>query len=110
MEQIAAAMVACLMIAAPVVVAQEDDGETPEESTWGLCQAKQASQPGNQASNGTVNQTPPFSNVSEEDCQEADHPSNQTFGPDDHPDDEDHPGQNESEEHPDDEDHPGGQP
>lgn len=105
---------ALFLVAAPLAVAEEhgEDQGPPEESTWGLCQAEEASQPGNEASNGTVNETPPFQDVDEEDCENAERPGNGTAsddrpGADDHPDEDDNPGDDRASDHPDEDDNAG---
>lgn len=106
---------ALFLVAAPLAVAEEhgEDQAPPEESTWGLCQAKEASQPGDEASNGTVSETPPFQNLTEEDCEDAERPGNDTApggppedlpGAEDHPDDDDNAGDDQEPDHPDDRD------
>lgn len=97
------ALLAILLLTAPLAASQEDapgeDGDAPpEQATWGLCNAQDASQDGDDASNGTVSSTPPFANLTEDDCDAAAHPANGTpgadhapFGPSDHPDGDDHP-------------------
>lgn len=105
-----------LVALTPAALAEHGD-ESNEAATWGLCQAKEESQPGDEASNGTVSESPPFSDLSEEECEEAQHPASGTPGEDripenpgqdnipDHPGGDDHP---DGEDHPDQEDNPGG--
>lgn len=104
-----AMLTALLLVAAPLAVAEEE-GENegpPGEATWGLCTAKEASQPGDEASNGTVSGTPPFQGISEEECENAERPGNGTGGPpedlpgpEDHPDQDDNPGDEHQPENP----------
>lgn len=78
---------ALLVAAAPLAVA---DGPA-DDSEWGRCQAYFAAETGNDNSNGTVYDTPPFQNLSEEECEETSPPYEGT------PAEEhagDHPGQN----------------
>jgi hypothetical protein len=88
-------LAALFLVAAPIVAASEDGGPD-ENATWGLCTAQNNSDQGDDASNGTVSDTPPFNNTSEEDCDDAEHPANGTPGEDHAPSDPgkpDDPGQ-----------------
>lgn len=88
---------AMIVTTAPVALADDpgdDPQDPPAEAHYGLCTAEEASQPGDDNSNGTVASAPPFANTTEEECDQAERPGNGTapgYGPDDHPDDEDHP-------------------
>lgn len=83
-----------LALAGPFLVASASADDGPDDNaTWGLCTAKNVSELGNEASNGTVNATPAFSNLSEEDCEDAEDPWNGSPGDDHIPGD---PGGNES--------------
>lgn len=83
-----------LLFAFPVALADEGDGQEgpAEESTWGVCVADDASEQGDEDSNGTVSSTPPFASTSEEDCDEASAPWNGTAGDDHVPADPPHDG------------------
>lgn len=118
-------LIAVMLLAAPAVVAQEDG--PAEESTWGRCVAQDNNRDGNDASNGTVDNTSAFENLTEEDCENASAPwenannsSNvpSDIGPGDNPGDGDHPGQDDDpgegddgsgnqDDHPDEDDNPG---
>lgn len=122
MHRIEIAVIALVLFAAPIVSAQGDDGAN-ENATWGLCQAQEASQPGDDASNGSVSSTPPFSNTSDEECENAEDPWAGTPGGDHVPEDpgqpddpgapedpgeDDNPGDDQGgDDHPDEDDNPG---
>lgn len=86
-----------LVATAPAVLADDpgdDPQDPPEEAHYGLCTAEDASETGDEESNGTVSSAPPFANTTEAECDQAERPGNGSapgYGPDDHPDDEDHP-------------------
>lgn len=98
------ALIAALaLVAAPLAAADHggDHGDPPDAANYGLCTAQDASETGNENSNGTVNATPPFSPLDEEDCEDAEPPS----GPDDTPAPDD-PGDDEQPEDPGDDNAP----
>lgn len=99
-------LAAIVMLAAPMVVSAEGDG-ADENATWGLCQAQENSEQGNNASNGTVQSTPPFENLSEEDCENAEPPWAGTPGADHAPEDPGRP-ENPGGDHPGEDENPGG--
>lgn len=98
---------AVVMLAAPFATTMAG-ANADDNATWGLCQADDANDQGDNSSNGTVGETPPFANLTEEDCEEAEHPSNGTPGEDNVPEDPggDEAGEDE-EDHPDEDDNPG---
>lgn len=120
METETVIVTALILVAAPLATATgaATDGANEsamtdganESATWGLCQAQENNRQGNNASNGTVDETPPFANLSEEDCEDAEHPRNQSPGEQGPPDDR--PGQGDGDEegedeHPDEDENPG---
>lgn len=91
------ALIGLGLLTAPFALAE--DGDPDENATWGLCTAQEASQPGDDASNGTLGSTPPFANTTDEECANATHPANGTPGEDHVPSD---PGADEGDENRDD--------
>jgi hypothetical protein len=82
-----------LLFAFPISLAEEGADDGPDENaTWGLCTAQDANEGGDEASNGTVSSTPAYNDTDEEDCEEAEHPANDTGGPEDRPGADDNPG------------------
>lgn len=110
MDKEAAIVTAVFLLAAPFASTMAG-ANADDSATWGLCQAQDNNQQGNESSNGTVSETPPFSNLSEEDCEEAEHPANDTPSPEDPPEErpDDTPGEedNPGDDSPDEEDNPG---
>lgn len=85
-------MTALFLLAAPFAASMAG-ANVDDNATWGLCQADEANEQGDEASNGTVDETPPFANTSEEDCEEAEHPADRSVpGPDDRPGADENPG------------------
>lgn len=74
---------ALALVAAPMAAADHggDHGDPPDAANFGLCTAQDASEEGDENSNGTVSDTPPFSSLDEEDCENAEPPA----GPGDTP-------------------------
>lgn len=98
------ALIAALaLVAAPMAAADHggDHGDPPDAANFGLCTAQDASEDGDENSNGTVSETPPFSSLDEEDCEDAEPPS----GPGDTPA-PDNPGDDEQPEDPGDDNSP----
>lgn len=62
-----------VLLSAPFVTASDHDGPS-DDATYGLCTADDNHDPGDEASNGTVAETSPFENTSEDECQNASHP------------------------------------
>lgn len=97
------ALTLAVVLAAPFMVASANTTDTfDENATWGLCEADEVNEQGDEASDGAVEDTPVFSNLTEEDCENATAPWNGTPGkeyapkdpgePDDNPDEDDNPG------------------
>lgn len=101
---------ALVLLAAPAAMATfPSEGEDP--SLWGRCTAQDAFEQGNESSNGTVGETPPFANLTEDECDNATAPWDGTPGDEHVPED---PGNDSGEDeddnadgHPDENDNPG---
>lgn len=74
--------VAVALLVGAGLTAAAEDGDVPEEAHFGICTAREHAEEGNDASDGTVYDTPPFNSTSEEDCENATHPGNDSI-PDD---------------------------
>lgn len=99
-------VVALVLLAAPIAGAADGSGGADENATWGLCQAQDANEQGNESSNGTVHDTAPFANVNESNCENASSPWAGTPGEDHVPDDPGDDNRNDSDDHPDEDDNP----
>lgn len=100
MSKDVAIVTALALLAAPMALATVTAGVADDNATWGLCQAHDASEQGNESSNGTVHDTPPFQGINESTCENATAPWNGTPGedrvPEDPPDEDDHPGEDDN--------------
>ncbi len=87
-----------LTLGIPMVGADGHDDAPADEATWGLCQAYFASEPGNEASNGTVYDTPAFEDINASVCEDTEPPWAGTPGEDYAPDDpvRDRPGEDDN--------------
>lgn len=116
MERIPAILAALVLIGGPLVASTSVADGADDNATWGLCQADENNEQGDNSSNGTIEETPPFENLSDSDCENAsapwegtpgeDHAPNGTPGPGDNPGDGGDDG-GDGDDHPDEDDNPG---
>lgn len=74
------AIIAAILLVASAGLVAAEDGDPPDAANYGLCTADENNDEGDENSNGTVSETPPFSSLDDEDC-----PSEPPSGPEDTP-------------------------
>lgn len=108
-KTIATLMAVSLIYGFGMTTGLAEEGDPPDAANYGLCTAQDNTSHANETTNGTVHSTPPFSSLSDEDCEDASPPSGpeDTPGGDEAPDDPGSQGDDESGDNPDQDDNPG---